>query len=226
MKQLTSLFTFCSGVVLFTVAAIPTYAIEIKYNTVGKFNCNGLAGCTVTSNAATGNSTVVVQDGSGNQSTLVFKSAAQDNTYAADNSDFPAVFEAGVVTPSGVKAGDPFVSGLNQVSLDITVYQTIPTPGSQGDFIGKLTGKVSVGSNGKTNSSAKITFDPTTPPSITLDGVIYTLDNNAYSINVNGTSIQGTLDGSALPEPAFFALTGIGFFGMFGIAWSRYKQRA
>ena len=37
-------------------------------------------------------------------------------------------FEAGVITPTGVKKGDPFVAGLNQVSLDIKVFQSIPSP--------------------------------------------------------------------------------------------------
>ncbi len=223
MKHVSSLFTFFSGVTLLTVAAIPTFAIEIKYNTVGTFSCNGLAGCTVTSNAA-GDASVTVQDASGNQSKLVFIHSADDSLYADDNSEFPAAFEAGVITPSGLKKGDPFVAGLNQVSLDIKVFQTIPSPTTSGDFVGELTGKVSTSSKG-INSSAKITFGAV-PPSIALDGVVYQLDNSAYVINVNGPTIQGPLAGTALPEPAFFTLTGIGFFWMLFIAWSLFKLLA
>lgn len=218
MKHLKYYF---SGVVLLTIAAIPTFAVEVQYNTVGTFMCNGLAGCTV-SNSASG-STVTVTDGT-NTSTLTYSDASDDFTPASGDT-LQTNFSAGIFTPGATKLG----KSLNGITLDIKLNQTIPSPTMSGDFIASISGSTSTGSNGKINSTATARFAPnnTPPPSITLDGVIYTLDNDAYKIAANPlTSIQGSLDATALPEPAFFALTGIGFFGMFGIAWSRYKQRA
>lgn len=63
----------------------------------------------------------------------------------------------------------------------------------------------------------------------TLGGVVYWVDQTLAIVpsTTNGgvSTIQGAIDASALPEPTFYGLTGIGLAGLFAMAIRRRRQQ-
>jgi len=124
---------------------------------------------------------------------------------------------AGVITASVTGAG-----GTASGSFTLTIDQTAPSVGS-GGLSGALSGIITSNS-----STGTLNFSATT---LTLGDIEYTLQQPAggYELvppNTLGgqTSIQLQINATAVPEPAFFGLTGLGFFSLAGITFRRYRQ--
>jgi hypothetical protein len=156
-------------------------AAPVTYSTSGVFTANGTNTITV------GNSTIV----------------------------FNGVGSATVNTPAGNNFGvfqllnNTGVSGIfNNVDFDITFTQTVPGPGGSHTVDGNINGSFSL-------LSGIIIFTPS-EQSFNIGNVTYSFDNASYVLQVpagpagTSTTIQGTIVGGEVPEPASLAMLGGG----------------
>jgi hypothetical protein len=132
--------------------------------------------------------------------------------------DTPSNGSAGFITASITGLG-----GTASGNFMLTIDQTAPTVAT-GGFAGALSGTITENSSGGT-----LDFSTTT---LNLGGVVYTLQQppGGYDLvppsTLNGeTSIQLHITSSAVPEPAFLGLTGLGFFGIVGITFLLRNRR-
>jgi hypothetical protein len=136
---------------------------------------------------------------------------------ASSSVDTPSNGSAGFITASITGLG-----GTASGNFTLTIDQTVPTVAS-GGLSGALSGTIKATSSGGT-----LDFSTT---SLTLGDVIYTLQQppGGYDLvppsTLGGeTSIQMHITTSAVPEPAFLGLTGLGFFGIVGITFLRNRR--
>lgn len=130
----------------------------------------------------------------------------------------PTNSSAGFITASVTGTG-----GDASGTFTLTIDQTAPTVGS-GGINGDLSGTI-------TSNSSSGTLDFISS-SLTLGDIVYTLQQppGGYDLvppnTLDGeTSIQfHVVATSAVPEPAFLSLTGLGFFGIVGITFLRNRR--
>jgi hypothetical protein len=132
-----------------------------------------------------------------------------------------------VSLPSGTSVGNNMPAGADGTFL-LTLNQKIEggASGSADYGTSVMTGILS--KTGGTTGSLTLTFAQS---SVTIDGVTYTLVDlgqnglgaNQLAIGASGEPIEVAIT-SPLFEPTFFALTGVGFFGLAFVATRRYKH--
>jgi hypothetical protein len=228
MKISSALRLIGSVAVLAGVTLTPAFAVDVIYSTTGQFtSCIGAVanGC---------DTTAVVYP---NNLTITFTGTAAS---PPANVEVPDVSYApfGTFTVTGPTAGhtDAVLADFN-----LTVMQTAPSSGTE-LVVDTVRGNIRIANSQVTvtfnsgsgdGGTAATTIDPISGASalsFNFGGTTYWVDtvtpiHPQTAGGTPGTSIiNGAID-STVPEPAFYALTGMGFASLLGIAIRRRRQQ-
>jgi len=215
--------------IMAVVAITPALAVTVTYNTVGTFDCSGLgSGCTTSNGGSTLNA--------GNGLSIAYGDLTGATVNTPGGSPTTAQFGKFTAAGGSPTSGDTLSAGFN-----LSVTQTVPTPTGTALLTDQFAGTIFSNS-----STIVLTFTggsgSTPPPSLTSDpltfapaytfsfgGVTYWVDQHTPinpSTTGNGIStINGAIEASAVPEPAFYGLTGTGFAGLLAMALRRRRQQ-
>jgi len=218
--------------ILAVAFSVPAFAVPVAYSTVGTFDCSGAgSGCTsVGNNVATLGTVGIITYGN-------FAGTVNVPKVGGTTASF------GTFTTTGLLDGSQTVSA----HFNLAITQTVPLPSGSGtaDLTDLFSGTLTVDSTEGDSNTIVLTFTggngTTPPPSLGTDpfslvpaytfkiaGVQYWVDQRTALVppTTNGgvSTIQGAINASAVPEPTFYALTGLGFASLVGIAFRRRGQ--
>jgi len=211
---------------VFAFLALPVFAVDVTYNTVGNFTCGGGSNCTVNGGGTgiTASNGMTISYGNFNSTVTVPPSG-------------PTVASFGTFTSAGTALT---LSDTITASFELTVTQTVPSPTGFADLTDVFAGQISANSStitlqftggSGTTPLPSLGSDPFThAPAFTfsIGGVKYWVDQYTTipppSSNGGVATIQGAIDASAVPEPTLYAATGLGLAGLLGVALRRRRQ--
>jgi len=182
-------------------AVSPALATTVAYSTAGIFSTTG-------TNVLTGSGT----------SSLTFTGNSSGDTINPPSSttDLLGTFSVNVGTGS--------ITGSGKFTLTLT--QTLPNSGTGTAVTTDISGTLARDPLG--NGNIDLTFS--TPTSFTVGGITYSLNDlqsgDVLVLGATSTQLEATISGSPVPEPSFYALTGVGFVGLLGMAVRRKQQAA
>jgi len=212
---------------LAAIAISPAMAVTVTYTTTGSFSTG--AGTTNTNP----NSTNIYTDTGGLQITfLSYIPGLQPPQYSVNVPPVTAI-DLGALIVSGPTSGSDTITD----AFTLTINQSAPVVGSESfDGGNDLTGTITLSNSGVslvfTQAAGQVvTTNPITglaALSFTIGGALYYVDQVTQLDPVGGgsfTELQGAVTASALPEPAFYGLTGAGLAGLMLASLRRRRQQ-
>jgi len=217
----TAFFYSLGAMLLGGLSAVPAHAVMISYSTTGVFGCGTAVGCTTGSSPSS-----ITITGGGNFATLNY--SPNTGTFLNPGPPPPQVVNYGNITAVSLLTTP--AEAFNGATFTMTINETIPD-NTSGNISASLQGTVQ-----ETGSTASIDF--ANNGIISLGAVTYMIGNDGV-VNLAApsagtrfskgiTSITGMVTatsggGGMLPEPTFLGLTGLGFFGLAGMAYRRRR---